>query len=618
MCGIAGILHFDTGRKIDEQQLLSMRDVMVHRGPDGAGHYINGTVGLAHRRLSILDLSENGKQPFASADERYHITFNGEIYNFRELRKDLEAQGWRFRSQTDTEVLLNLYIHEGPAMLDKLNGMFAFVIWDNVEKTLFIARDRLGVKPCYYAVSDNTFYFASEQKSILRAGVSRQLHEEQLAELLQFRFIAGEHTLFKHIHKLLPGHYMFIKDGRITTRRWWHLGEKIAEKRNTLPQEPFGWFEEYVKSSVQYRMISDVPVGLLLSGGLDSSSVAATLHDLGYQDLSSFTVAFDEKEYNEGNLASQVARTFNLNYHEITVTGEELHKQLTEAAWFHDEPLIHQNDAQMLAISKYAKKHVTVLLSGEASDELMGGYVRYKPLNYLRYRKVLQMASPMLKMVLPGKRVNKLNEYLSIGDAGKQVLYNSASIYPGEFRQMGVTLSENAFSFRMQKLEEAQMVFGNDFARQAMYLDQHTFLCSLLDRNDRMTMGASIECRVPFLDYRLVEQVSAMPSSLLFKGKKGKFLLYNSIGKKLPQEVRQFKKWGFGVPWGKYLKEQEVFRNTLEEMKSNEIWDSSIFSQIPVKKLISGFLHDEPGTEAIVRQLLMVHIWTNQYYTKFR
>ena len=354
MCGIAGILYFDRSRSVEQDRLVSM-DTLSHRGPDGAGIFIDNELGLAHRRLSIIDISERGHQPFFSPDNRYSITFNGEIFNFKELRKDLESEGVKFISETDTEVLLHLYIKRGKDCLDKLNGMFAFAVWDSVERSLFIARDRVGVKPLYYANVNQSFYFASEPKALFKAGVEPAIHTEVMPELLLFKYVAGEATVFRHVKRLLPGHCMTIKNGDLRIIRWWNLPEKVKANRERLPEKPFEWFEEAFYSSVKYRTISDVPVGVMLSGGLDSSSVAAALHKNGESNLSAFTFVFDDPLYNEGPLAALVARRFGLNLHTVELDQDKLVTALQESAWLYDEPLVHQNDAQMLALSKVAK-----------------------------------------------------------------------------------------------------------------------------------------------------------------------------------------------------------------------------------------------------------------------
>lgn len=617
MCGIGGVLHFDKSRHVTEELLKKMSDSIEHRGPDDSGIYMNGSLGLVFRRLSILDLSANGHQPFASEDGRYHIVFNGEIYNFDELKPDLEKVGFKFHSKCDTEVLLYLFINEGPAMLDKLNGMFAFCIWDKHEQSLFIARDQSGIKPLYFATYLNSFYFGSEQKALIIGGVSKEINETQLNELVLYRFISGEKTIYKHIRKLLPGHYIIVKDGEIAVKRWWNLSEKIMANRNRLPKDLYGWFSETFVSSLEYRMISDVPVGVLLSGGLDSSSILAGLYEKGYSDLSTFTVGFDEKTYNEASLAKKVAHKFKFNFHEIRLDADQVYDSLIQSSWFHDEPLVHQNDPHILALSRYAKNHVSVLLSGEAADELMGGYVRYKPLKYLNYKKVISPLLGIISGFSQNPRFQKLMRFYEMED-GEGVLVNSCSLYPKDFHNMGIPVhsDEKTNEYRSIILNEARCIFPNDSARQAMYLDQHTFMCSLLERNDKMTMGASIECRVPFLDHRLVEMIGAMPSSCLLRGKKGKYLLYNSVAKRLPIEVRDYKKNGFAVPWENYLNSNDRFKLELEKMTKNPVFEAGILKCINIKDLIDGFKSKRGISTVLLRQMIMIHFWFEYGYKR--
>lgn len=618
MCGIAGILNFDKNRQVDETEVIRMRDSLIHRGPDGAGIFVSREIGLAHRRLSIIDLSERGHQPFFSPDNRYFIVFNGEIFNYLELRKELAYQGIIFRSDSDTEVLLNLYIKYGRNCLEKLNGMFAFAIWDAVDQTLFVARDRVGIKPFYYSVFNDAFYFASEPKAIFTAGVSTQIDQTTMQELLLFKYVAGAETVFKNVKRLLPGHCMLIKDKVVKPYRWWNLPDKIKENRENLPSNPTAWFEETFYSSVKYRTISDVPVGVMLSGGLDSGSVAAALHHNGENNLAAFTFVFDDPLYNEGPLAKLVADRFGLDLHTVELNQEDLMESLETAAWLYDEPLVHQNDAQMLALSKAAKKYVTVLLSGEGADEFMGGYVRYKPLAHHHLLKFAGLTSNVLKYIPSNGIVNrfdKLNRYLKDDRVSSLVLLNAANLYPGDLKKYGVEIDIETFSYRNTVLKEAVGLYPNEPARQAMYMDLFIHMASVLDRNDRMTMGASIECRVPFMDYRLMEMIPALPTKSLLKGKKGKRLLFDSVAQKLPSDVLTFKKLGFSVPWGKYIGHNNIFNDSITQIKAGSL--EEFFPEFNFKKLIKDYANKDSFSSAILRQLIMTNLWKDKYRKHF-
>jgi asparagine synthase (glutamine-hydrolysing) len=615
MCGIAGIYHFDSERPVEEYSLNKMINSISHRGPDDSGTYISGNLGLAHNRLSIIDLSENGHQPFLDDTKRYCIVFNGEIYNFKELKQRLNKS--TYKSNTDTEVLLNLYIEIGPEMLNLLNGMFVFVIWDNKTKSLFVARDRLGVKPFYYCIIDNTFYFASEQKSLFAAGINPHIDHTTFEELLLFRNISGDRCVFKGVFKLLPGHYLKLNGLDIVITRWWNLSKiALALQNSFLPKNPLEWFEETFNSSTQYRSISDVPIGVLLSGGLDSSSIAASLFNNRVTNLSSFTVSFRNPDYDETKLAKICAEKFGITHHSLYVENDQLISSLEEAIWAHDDPLMHQNDAQLLAISKYAKPYVSVLMSGEGGDETMGGYVRYRALRYLSSRKLLNVVTKGFLKFNNNSRLSKLHNYTLIKNTYDSVLLNSCILYPKDFEKYGIYVSPYCSQYRNNMLNEAMSLYNTDFVRQAMYLDQHTYLNSLLDRNDRTTMAASIECREPFLDFRLVEMLAALPTDLLDRGFKGKHILLKSIGRHLPKPIINYRKWGFGVPWEHYFRTSPYFIGVLNDMKKSEIFKYPIFEKFKPEKIIHEFEVGNNLDAPLIRQLMMIHLWHKLYFER--
>ena len=609
MCGINGVVRAGPGVPIEEGVLLAMRDTLTHRGPDDAGHYSAAGAALGSRRLAILDLSPRGRMPMSTPDGRFWITYNGEVYNYRDLRSHLEARGHSFNSNTDTEVILRLYAEEGAAMLPRLNGMFALAVWDARERSLFLARDRLGIKPLYYAEREGGLYFASEQKALFAAGVPIRFDPGTWEELLCFRYVAGDRTPYEGVKRLLPGHHLVWKDGIATIGRWWNLADRARALRGSSPSDPARWFRDTFDSAVDLRRISDVPVGVLLSGGLDSSSVAASLALQAGAGVASFTVRFSESGYDEGPLAREVAARFGLEYHELTVAPDSLVDGLLKASRFNDEPLAHGNDLHILAISKYAKPRVTVLLSGEGGDETLGGDVRYRP---LLHPLLLALARPLLPSaaILLGARgrLRKLARFLDLGGLRSFVLYNACDVLPADLRSLVMTPS-GEFAFRHAVLKEAEELYPSEPVRQAMYSDQHTFLCSILDRNDRMTMGASIECRVPFLDYRLVEGLAALPSSALQVGRRGKPLLRSAMGDRLIRAVRRHRKWGFGVPWSRYLRDHPRLRGMVRDLPDLEPMRSGPFERSRMAPLIREFLAGDESHAALVRQLVMIAAW---------
>ncbi|HEV8700168.1 MAG TPA: asparagine synthase (glutamine-hydrolyzing) [Candidatus Polarisedimenticolia bacterium] len=606
MCGISGV---GGSRAVAEMELVAMRDSLAHRGPDDAAHVMSPGVALASRRLAILDLSSRGRMPMSTPDGRYCITYNGAVYNFRELRSFLEGRGHTFRTQTDTEVILQLYAEEGPAMLGRLNGMFALAIWDARERSLFLARDRLGVKPLFYAEHDGRLYFASEQKALFAAGVPIRFDPAAWEELLCFRYVSGTKTPYSGVEKLLPGHYMIWKDGHTAIHRWWILADRARSLRDSLPADPVRWYRETLDSAVDLRCISDVPVGVLLSGGLDSSSIASSLAQHERSGLASFTVRFSESGYDEGPLAREVASRFGLEYNETTVGTDLLVDRILEASHLNDEPLAHDSDLHLLAISRYARPRVTVLLSGEGADETLGGYVRYRPLRSPQLLAVARPVYPAAAMLFgAGGRLRKLARFLDLGGLRSYILYNACNVLPCDLRALGMTPTCD-FPYRQAVLEEAETLYPTEPVRQAMYADQHTFLCSVLDRNDRMTMGASIECRVPFLDYRLVEALAAMPSSVLGPGRRGKPLLQRSMSDRLPPAVRHNRKWGFGVPWGSYLRDCPPLRGLVQDLPDLEPIRSGPLDRGRLATAIREFLAGDEAHVALVRQLVMIAAW---------
>jgi asparagine synthase (glutamine-hydrolysing) len=608
MCGICGILNLQSVEPVEKLTLEQMAHPILYRGPDDFGIYQEACFGMVSLRLSILDLSPQGHMPMSSADGRYWIIHNGEVYNFAALRRDLQARGVVFNSQTDTEVLLNLYIAEGPAMLSKCNGMFAFAIWDARQKTLFAARDRLGVKPFYYAIQDGRLFFASEQKALFAAGVRNEFDETTWPELLFFRYVSGERTPYRGVQRLLPGHYLQVGSGRMQMQRWWTLSDALQAQPLSLSEsqaaEQFtGLFDE----SIALRRISDVPVGALLSGGLDSGAMAAAMSMQAGQGVETFTMRFAESAYDEGDLARQVARRWQLTAHELYLPAGQVSAVLQEAAWLLDEPVVHGNDLHLLAISRYAKPRVTVLLSGEGADEVFGGYVRYRPFRYPLAFDLLRPGLQLLKSIPAlSQRLRKAAEIFTLPSWSERVLFGSTDVFPAELNQSWN--EAQAFSYRSQVVAEARRAYAEP-VRQIMFYDQHTYLQSILDRNDRMTMGASIECREPYLDVRLVEWAANLPTNLLFRYGSGKRVARQAMRERLPESVMRHKKWGFGVPWAQYLRQVPELRRWVEGLHRHEAMRSCPISPAQVEASAARFLAGDDSLLALVRLLVFVSVW---------
>jgi asparagine synthase (glutamine-hydrolysing) len=606
MCGICGILHFEPQHPVNQTQLLTMRDRMTYRGPDDAGIHLDHNLGLGARRLSIIDLSPAGHMPMSSADGRYWIVYNGEVYNFQELRAGLEAKGAHFISHTDTEVLLQLYMAEGPAMLSRLNGMFALAIWDQQERRLFVARDRTGVKPLYYAIYQNSLYFGSEEKVLFAAGVPARFDPSIWEELLCFRYVAGARTPYQDVRRLLPGHFFILQDGQLQIEQWWHIADAAARyPRQVSPKQAAEEFGELFKQSIALRRISDVPLGTLLSGGLDSGTMTAELARQAGQHVASFTVRFEEPQYDEGPLAQSVAQRWGLDHHELNVAAHEVPALLEESTRLLDEPIVHGNDIYILAISKFAKPLVTVLLSGEGADEVLGGYVRYRLFLYARFFGLMHPVQNVVNKIFPSNlRIRKAQHVLEFPGLAERVMYNSAEVFPQELKLNNAAV----FQYRRQLVSEAQQAYA-DPLRQAMYYDQHTYLQSVLDRNDRMTMGASIECREPFLDFRILEWAASVPNSALFQAGIGKYAMRAAYRNLLPTEILAHKKWGFAAPFGQYFRNVPALRAWVQRLSEMEVFETCPLSRPWIADATQQFLNGNDQLTAIIRQLILIALW---------
>jgi len=614
MCGINGILKFSQ-EKVDQNQLLKMRDSLEHRGPDDAGFFVQDNVGMGHRRLSIIDTSASGHQPFISENKRYILVFNGEIYNYKSFYSEIKAKGLTIKTGSDTEVLMLLFELYGMKFLNRLHGMFAFAIWDTVDKNLILARDRMGVKPLYYAFYQNAIYFASEQKALFTAGIPLEISENGLDEYFFNRFVAGENTLYNRVKKLLPGHYMVLENNGYTTfKKWWNLKSEI--ENYSLIKNPKEWFEEIFFDSVKLRMVSDVPVGVLLSGGLDSCSILSSLYHQDFKNINTFNIGFGEEEHNESYLAKKITEEYHYNFSTTQLDNESLYQNLLESTYYQDEPIMHMNEPHLLSVSKMAKPKVKVLLSGEGADELMGGYVRYKALKNPSLLKVVSGLS-LMKEFNKKPRYDKLLRYSKIDNVDDLIIFNGSNVYPDDIKSFFGKNDMPLNIYRHEILEEAKTLYPNNPQRQALYFDQHTYMCSLLDRNDRCTMGSSIECREPFLDYRLIAGLGSLEDKWLFTGKKGKFILKTTMENKLPKEIIDFKKVGLSAPWYNYLTEYPAFKEELNDFSISPIFQMKFLENLDGKKLVSELRNGNTKLMPYIMPIFMLHIWYKNYFKKF-
>lgn len=621
MCGISGLATTD-GKPIERAVLEAMTERLHHRGPDDGGLWFGGGgalhVGLGARRLSIIDLSARGHMPMSTADGRLWITYNGEVYNFREIRRELEALGYAFRSETDTEVVLNAYAEWGPECLHRFNGMFAFAIWDERERSLFIARDRLGVKPLYYATWADHFGFASEIKALLKhPALPRELDWDALDLYLTFRVIPHPYTIFKSVRKLAPGHYLIWKDGRLKEHAYWDVfgrsngaGEPQAarnggashnEDLNSIKRDLF----DLVEDAVRLRLVSDVPLGVLLSGGIDSSVVASLMARLSGSRLKTFTLGFLEAKgalhgYDESAWARRTAEYLGSEHHELLATADLVRDTIPEALDHCDEPFATSSVIPTYLISKLARGRVTVALSGDGPDEVFAGYRAYllEPLAgiYMRVPRLLRKgffepaifslhasdASPLTRNIrrtqrfvrsldgLPSERFFRLTNKFNDVPA--------ESVYDPAFRVLSLRLAEQMYR---GYYEESRL--DTDLINPMLYVDSKIKLADhILTKVDMMSMKVGLEVRSPFLDYRVVERAFRVPGKLKINWFRKKHLLRETFKHILPPYLLKLPKTGFEIPVSAWLKHElrEMFLDTIAPPVGGGILNDAMIEEL--------------------------------------
>jgi asparagine synthase (glutamine-hydrolysing) len=614
MCGIAGIYNFRSGRPADPKQLRTMGACLAHRGPDDEGYLVEGAVGLAHKRLTILDTSSRGHQPMLTEDGSVAIVFNGEIYNFLELRAELEEQGHTFTTRTDTEVILHLWQVHGEALLEKLNGMFAFALWDRSRRALFIARDRLGIKPLYYTLTRDGLVFASEVKALLAVGDRRpEVELDMLDAYMSVGYVPTRRTLFRGVEKLQPGWCLRLDRDGIDLRRYWDL--EIAPDEDKSEKE---WIEEatdLLRDAVRLQLRSDVPLGVFLSGGVDSSAVVALMHELGVRDIETFTVAYDfGPAYDETKWARQIAEKFKTRHREVFVTPQQFEEFIPQLAWHMDEPVTEAAAISLFHVAKLARESVVVVLSGEGSDEVFGGYPIYKYMQELeRYRR--------LPAALRQRLINPALDRLG----GKWQKYTRLAEQPLRDRYLGVSLYETPQKEELFRPEIRNLFNGHgmphllgdfydrtehcDPLHRMMYLDVKTWLPDdLLIKADKMTMASSVELRVPFLDHRVVEMGGRIPARYRIKGWTTKYLLKKAMEKYLPHEILHRGKMGFPTPLAHMF--QGAMRGYVEGvLDSDRALDRGYFRPEVVRRLIGEHGAGRRDHHRVLWQLLVLEEW---------
>jgi len=622
MCGICGIFHPDPRRHVERDTLAEMNSQIVHRGPDDDGFFVEGNVGLAIRRLSIIDV-KTGHQPISNEDGSLWIVYNGEIYNHQELRAQLQARGHCYRTRSDTETIIHLYEEYGSDCVKHLRGMFAFAIWDRRRRKLFIARDRLGIKPFYYRYDGGKFLFGSEMKAILvYPGVRAEFNRSTLAEYLAFGYIAGSETMYTGIQKLPPGNTLELDEsGQLKIAPYWDL--PVVDD-DIKPREYYvRTYRELLEQCVSSHLMSDVPLGVFLSGGLDSSAVAALTTKIRREPIETFAVGYGEAAFSELPFARQVAEHIGSKHHEVRLSREQFFETLPRLIWHEDEPVVWPSSVSLYFVARLARDRVTVVLTGEGSDETLAGYTRYAwTLMNARMDSVYRSLTPsfLRRWVrqgisvgpLPAALHRKLEHTFLARDGESWPSFYFDNFYSAfsAAEQADILSDEvqgsigDAYAGCMQFWEKA----SGDLLHRLLYTDAKTYLVELLMKQDQMSMAASIESRVPFLDHVLVEFTASIPAKYSIRGVAGKFILKSAVEDLLPKDIVYRRKMGFPTPWAYWLAGPQL--DNLERMlMESRTLDRGLFKPGKVKQLLAEHRSGRRDHGNRIWRLLNLETW---------
>jgi len=626
MCGIAGVVRFSRDHQVDPATVRQMCRAMAHRGPDDEGVYTDGPVGLGMRRLSIIDLA-TGHQPISNEDGTLWIVFNGEIYNHAALREQLVQRGHRYATHSDTETIVHLYEEYGRDCVQHLRGMFAFAIWDTRQRTLFVARDRLGIKPLYYRLTAESFLFGSEIKVILaHPGVRPEFNVKGLPEYLAFGYLAGEDSFYSGIKKLMPGHTLELKEnGDLKISRYWDL--PLHAESEPRPQSYYvEAYRERLEQAVSSHLMSDVPLGVFLSGGLDSSAVAALMTKLRGGPVESFSVGYTETSYSELPYARVVAQHIKSIHHEVLLSRQDFFDSLPKLIWHEDEPIAWPSSVPLYFVAELARSRVKVVLTGEGSDETLGGYSRYAfTLKNTAWDNVYRRLVP--GFMRRGIR-RSISDSRLLGATARRKLGHTflaldrdswASFYFDNFfsafsgnDQTALLSKETAAQFAPETaythvLENWERSSG-DLLQRLLYTDIKTYLVELLMKQDNMSMAASIESRVPFLDHALVEFAVNIPRRHQLSGLSGKHILKKAVEDILPHSIIYRPKLGFPTPWSGWLAgpQLDVIEKLLLESRS---LDRGLFQRAAIERLFHEHRSRHRDHYDRIWRLLNLELW---------
>lgn len=644
MCGILGKIYAAPRAKQDLNRFIAALDTIKHRGPDDYDTFHNEDIIFGHRRLSIIDLSPEAKQPMLSEDGKVILNFNGEIYNYLELKDFLIDKGYKFRTSSDSEVLLYLYYEKGIDCLQDLIGMFAFAIHDTRTKTSYIVRDRLGIKPLYYNFEDGNFTFASEQKAIISLeNQDFAVNRAAFSSYLSFRYPILGDTYFEGIKSLAPGSYLHLQNGKLKETNYWSFSEKIKEQEDDKGEQFYlKKLREILLSAVKYRMIADVPTGAFLSGGVDSSVIVALMSQLSGKRVNTFTIGFDEEGYNEFSYANQVAKRYNTNHREIILSGKDYISTMEKLIGYKDGPLSVPNEVPLYLMSKELKKYITVVLSGEGADEIFGGYGRLFRSPHDYYRKNNSKEFNFGEGEWQEFLINHRKRYGDKEYSAELDHFYDQYCYTGVKEKESLLQSDamsNTYEARLKEKFETyfEEVPDGNYYNKIMYAFEKLHIVGLLHRVDMTTMAASVEARVPFVDHRLVEFAFTIPVKYKLKWKSEKdyflakvlnagqisevydtpkYILKKAYEDLLPKEILYRKKMGFPVPLNNWFGGE--FNNYAKEiLLDSRSRNRNLFNLDAIEKRLKATkLKEDHGFAMKIWMLINIELFNQQYFDK--
>ncbi len=630
MCGIAGILHLDGRTPDDTDALAAMREALIHRGPDGHGSFIRGPVRLTMRRLSIIDL-EGGGQPMSNESGTVHVVFNGEIYNFAELRENLRACGHRFRTQSDTETIVHAYEQWGDAFVSRLNGMFAIALWDEVQARLVVARDRVGIKPLYYAHVQGALVFASELKALCKSGrVARDLNHQAFGQYLSLEYIPAPATILRGVRKLRPGHLLVASSGRVRERAYWDLdlAQSEVDPRAGSAAEHVDAFRGVLRRAVAREMVSDVPVGVLLSGGLDSSAVAVFMAEACGEPIRSFSVSFAERSFDESVYARRVAAHLGARHHELRVTASDLLEALPDVLATIDDPFADPSIIPTYLVSRFARQHVKVALGGDGGDEMLAGY---STLQAHRLAPLYRAAPAPLRARLIEPLVARLpvsTRYLSAEFLLKRFV-QGADAPPYLQHQMWTGALYNAAKHAVLHPDVRRLIDDREFEamlagvasasgaahplNRILYQDVKLYLeGDILAKVDRASMASSLETRVPLLNHDVVSHLEQVPLALKLRGLTRKYLLRKVMAGRLPPSIIRRRKRGFSIPVADWL-DGDLHDLAREYLDENRLRREGLFDAQEVARLRDEHTRRVRNNAKNLWAILMFQLWRERW-----